>query len=91
MAFKPLIAACLSLATLNAPLLADAGTSTAAAPTTKSDASDPNKVICRRIETIGSRLDSKRVCRTKGDWDAEQALNRQTLEQSQNMRGARGN
>lgn len=91
MASKLLLASGLALATLAAPLLADAGTSGTQAPTTKADAADPNKVICRRIEVIGSRLDSKRVCRTKADWEAEQALNRQTLEQGQNMRGARGN
>lgn len=91
MASKLLLASGLALATLTAPLLADAGNAGTQAPTTKTDASDPNKVICRRIEVIGSRLDSKRVCRTKADWEAEQALNRQTLELGQNMRGARGN
>jgi hypothetical protein len=83
MAFKPLITVGLALATLSAPLLADSGASSAPAPTTKSDAGDPNKVICRRIETIGTRLDSKRVCRTRAEWEAEQQANRQDLERNQ--------
>lgn len=83
MAFKPFFAAGLALATLGAPLLADSGSSTTQAPTTKTDASDPNKVICRRIETIGTRLDAKRICRTRAEWEAEQQANRQDLERNQ--------
>lgn len=90
MAFKVLVASALVVGALATPVLADSTSSSATAPTTKSDASDPNKVICRRIEVIGSRLDSKRVCRTRAEWDAEQAANRQDLDRSQNMRGARG-
>jgi len=88
MAFKYLVAAGLALGALTAPVLADS--TTPAAPTTKADASDPNKVMCRRIETIGTRLDTKRVCRTRAEWEAEHASNRQDLDRAQNMRGARG-
>jgi len=43
-------------------------------------------VVCRRVEAIGTRLSSKKVCRTKGEWDAEAAANRQDLERSQTQR-----
>jgi hypothetical protein len=29
---------------------------------------DPNKMICRSTTQIGSRLDTKRVCRTVAEW-----------------------
>ena len=69
-----------------APALADPAAGTAPAPTTKAEESDATKMVCRRIESIGTRLGSKKVCRTQGDWDAEQAANRLDLERSQTQR-----
>ena len=69
-----------------APALADSSTTTAPAPATKAAAPDQTTVVCRRVESIGTRLGSKRVCRSKGDWDAEQAANRLDLERSQTQR-----
>jgi hypothetical protein len=74
-----------------APVLAGDTGSSGSQPTTKSDDSDPNKVVCHRIESIGTRLGAKRVCRTKGEWDAEQAAERQTLERTQIQRSGRDN
>lgn len=76
----------LFLLTAGAPVWADPAASTAAAPTAKVDESAATKVVCRRIESIGTRLNSKKVCRTQGDWDAEQAANRLDLERSQIQR-----
>lgn len=28
-----------------------------------------DRVICHKIQRVGSRLNAKRVCRTKGEWD----------------------
>jgi hypothetical protein len=83
MAIKFFAATGLFLLAATAPALADPASTTGAQPTTKTDSSDPNKVICRRIETIGSRLDSKRVCRTRGEWEADQLADRQAIERSQ--------
>jgi hypothetical protein len=66
----------------------------AAAPISAAEADSPQKVeaemttkvICRRMQAIGTRLASKRVCRTKADWDAEAAANRLDLERSQTQR-----
>lgn len=31
---------------------------------------DPNRRVCRRQETLGSRLRARSVCRTAAEWDA---------------------
>ena len=86
MTTKLFAAAGLFLLTTGAPALAEPVAGTAPAPTTKADESDATKMVCRRIESIGTRLGSKKVCRSQGDWDAEQAANRQDLERSQTQR-----
>lgn len=44
--------------------------SAATTPSTQSSktVSDPHKVICKRLPTTGSRLDSERICMTKVEW-----------------------
>lgn len=74
----------LILLTATAPVRADPATT--AQPTTTADNGEQNKVVCRRIESIGSRLTSKRVCQTKGEWAARLAADRQALERIQSLR-----
>lgn len=82
---KPILVSCaLALLALSTPAMANSGDTPA--PQTKVEEDDQNKMICRRVEAIGTRLSSKRVCRTKGEWDAEAAANRQNLERSQTQR-----
>lgn len=47
----------------------------AAVPVTRTaDAQlDPNRRVCRRQETLGSRLRARSVCRTAAEWDAMDA------------------
>jgi len=90
MAFKSILAAGLVLGALSAPALADSASATASGPTTKTETNDPNRMICKRVETIGSRLGAKRVCRTKSEWDADQASNRQDLDRRQTLRDQSG-
>jgi hypothetical protein len=65
-------------ATIVAALLAGSEPSAAAATTTPppptADAArkDPNKVVCRFEETYGSRMKT-RVCKTRGEWEAQEA------------------
>ena len=33
------------------------------------NAHDPNQVICRHDEEIGTRLGGQKTCRTRADWD----------------------
>lgn len=47
---------------------------------------DSNKVICRTVQDIGSRLNKSRACHTKAEW-AE--LRRQTRENVQRIQDAR--
>lgn len=89
MTIKVFAIAGLFLLASGAPVLADTASSSGSQPTTKAEDNDPNKVICRRIESIGTRLSTKRVCRTKGEWDAEQAANRMDLERNQVQRQGR--
>ena len=73
------------------PILADTTSGSGSQPTTKTETSDPNKVVCHRVEAIGTRLAAKRVCRTKSEWDAEQSANRQDLEHTQTQRWGQDN
>lgn len=57
-----------------------------AAPATPVKEDTLNKVVCRRVEAIGTRLSAKKVCRTQAQWDADAAANRQDLERSQTQR-----
>ena len=33
-------------------------------------AKDPNRMICEKVEEIGTRLGGRKVCRTAAEWDA---------------------
>jgi hypothetical protein len=81
-----LVAGAISLATA-APAPSFAVAPDQAAATSDKDPPEGSyKVVCRRLQAIGTRLASKRVCRTKAEWDADAAANRQDLERSQTQR-----
>ncbi len=42
---------------------------------------DSEAMICRRVESVGSRF-AERVCRTRGEWEAEAEANREFLERA---------
>lgn len=44
---------------------------------------DPNQVVCVREREIGSRLSSRRICRTRAEWAAHEAEQRRTVEKTQ--------
>ena len=44
---------------------------------------DPNRIICERVEQIGSRLAVRKVCMSAREWQEQEALNRQELEKYQ--------
>ncbi|HOB13004.1 MAG TPA: hypothetical protein PKN09_02045 [Novosphingobium sp.] len=81
-----LSAGALALLSLSAPAMADPSGSQPTPETKTQDDGQTNKVVCRRVEAIGTRLSSKKVCRTQAQWDAEAAANRQDLERSQTQR-----
>ena len=41
----------------------------AASNTTAPKDNDPNKVVCERYEEIGSRLGTRKVCKTVREWE----------------------
>lgn len=56
----------------------------------KEDMGKADRVICRKIQTIGSRLNSQRVCATAAEWSAMKQENREGLDRMQNQRPAGG-
>jgi invasion protein IalB len=52
-------------------------------PAAPAQTKDPNRVICQRIEDIGSRLASKRICMTSQQWDEQRRQDRMTLQDLQ--------
>ena len=79
------VSGALALAALSAPAYAGNSSDTTV-PQPKVEGEGQNTIVCRRFEAIGTRLSSKKVCRTKGEWDAEAAVNRQNLERGQTQR-----
>ncbi|RYD95617.1 MAG: hypothetical protein EOP61_19425 [Sphingomonadales bacterium] len=53
---------------------------------TKEDKNDPDRLICRWEEKIGTRLVTNRRCATKAQWDEARRLNRRAIEHAQNLR-----
>lgn len=74
----------LLLAVAGASLLA--GAAVASPPATKSD---PNKKICRSEAANGSRLGSKRICKTAAEWADYARQTREAVDQIQQRRAAR--
>jgi hypothetical protein len=44
---------------------------------------DPNKMVCVQERVIGSRLNTRRVCRTRAEWAEHRAETRREVEESQ--------
>ncbi|MDE2560676.1 MAG: hypothetical protein KGL48_00380 [Sphingomonadales bacterium] len=52
----------------------------------KEDMGKADRVICRKIETIGSRLNAQRVCATAAQWSAMKQEGREGLDRIQTQR-----
>lgn len=44
---------------------------------------DPNRIICERQETTGSRLGARKVCLTAAQWQEKRREHREQLERAQ--------
>ncbi len=62
----------------------------AAKPGGKGDNLDPNKVICRSNEVIGSRLQTARTCLTRAQWKQQEAEQRRTVQRIQDFKPYNG-
>ena len=47
---------------------------------------DPNQVVCVNERETGSRVASRRVCRTRAEWAEHEAEQRRTLEKTQTFK-----
>lgn len=54
------------------------------------DPKDPNKMICRTEEVIGSRLASKRTCMTAQQWEDMRREQRTTVDRIQAFKPQQG-
>ena len=70
-----------------APAMAD--TPVAANPPRQSTL-DPNQVVCEKQEVIGSRLATRRICKTRAEWADSRLQDRQEIEKLQTNRGMKG-
>jgi hypothetical protein len=49
-------------------------------------AGDPTQIVCDKVEKIGTRLGSQRVCMTRAQWTEQKRLERETVEKAQQTR-----
>ena len=55
-------------------------------PALSQSAPSPKKsdeIVCERMEVIGTRLGSKRVCATRAEWAEKRKLDREAVDQAQ--------
>jgi hypothetical protein len=64
----------------------DPGVSPPLNGTVASAAADPTQVVCEKVEQIGSRLGSKRICMTRAEWVEQRRQNRAEIEKAQQTR-----
>jgi hypothetical protein len=64
-------------------LLSLVATSATAQDDSKRKARDPNEVVCKKEEVLGSRLQTRKVCMTRAEWAEQRQLDRQNVERSQ--------
>jgi hypothetical protein len=61
------------------------GTPAASEPSPKPKKGDPNEIVCEKIETLGSRVATKKVCATRAEWAEKRKLDREAVDQAQRM------
>jgi hypothetical protein len=77
---KPLLIAAMAL-TAASPAIAESTNSPAATAKSK----DPNRKICEKVERIGSRLATDRICMTAAQWEEQRRENREHVERVQRI------
>jgi hypothetical protein len=72
------VASALLIAT--SPAIAQTGTPASATGAQTQKAKDPNRIICQKEDTIGTRLGARKVCKTAQEWQDMRAQHRDNLE-----------
>lgn len=65
--------------------------SPAATPTTAAAPAKTDKLICRSVEVLGSRLQKNKVCMTSSEWAEQRRLDRMNVDKAQRFRTTQGN
>lgn len=55
----------------------------AAAKEEKSKPRDPNEVVCKKEDVLGSRLQTRKVCMTRAEWAEQRQITRQDVHRTQ--------
>lgn len=76
-----------SLALLLAPLML-LGEISPAAARERSVNNDPNRMVCEKQEVLGTRLSSKRVCKTAAEWAMQRREERNAIDRAQRERNS---
>ncbi len=97
LASPSLVSAQVSPAPTDAPVAAPQSPTTANEPSSSpapnaaaSPAAESNEKVCRTVETLGSRLKKRKICRTAEQWRLVETNSRREVEAVQN-RGGNGN
>ena len=72
------------------PVAAESPVATPAAVATAAPAKT-DKLICRSVEVLGSRLKSNKVCMTSSEWAEQRRLDRMNVDKAQRFRTTQGN
>ena len=80
-------AAVLSATSYSAALAQQQNVPPANPQATAGKTADLNEVVCEKQEVVGSRLATKRVCMTRGQWADLRSQDRQETEKVQTQRG----
>ena len=65
------------------PAVAKDGSEGPAPATAKAKSNDPNRMICQREETTGTRLGARKVCLTAAQWAEKRREHREDIERAQ--------
>ena len=84
------LAAAVAGLSASAPVAAQTPAATAPAATNPKAADNSNEVVCERQEITGSRLGTRRICKTRAEWADLKLQDRQEVEQAQTRRGMKG-
>ena len=49
---------------------------------------DPNQVVCEKVEVLGSRVSTKKVCMTRSEWAERRRTERMEIERAQVNKGS---
>jgi hypothetical protein len=82
MFIRTLVSAAIATAVICVPAVAAAQTAAAPAPAQPPRA-DPNERICETITMTGSRLNKKRFCASRAEWQEMRLRDRQEVERAQ--------